>query len=86
MKIVAKPIEMIFRTTANGDIRPLRFKLQDGDDCQIIVVDQIVKVEKTLRAGIAAYLFTCQSTLDNNILLYELRYTLADCKWVLYKI
>ncbi len=86
MKIVAKPIEMIFRTTENGDIRPLRFKLQDSSDAKIVCVDQIVKVEKTLRAGNAAYVFTCQSTHNGNNLIYELRYTLADCKWVLYKI
>ncbi len=86
MKIVAKPIEMIFRTTENGAIRPLRFKLQHDDDAKIVAVDQIIKVEKTLRAGKAAYVFTCQSTVEGVALLYELRYALDDCKWVLYKI
>ncbi len=87
MKIVAKPVDMIFRATANGQIRPLRFKLQgEADGAKIVEVEQIIKTEISQLAGQMAFVFTCQSAIDQMVQLYELRYTVNNCKWVLYKV
>ncbi len=86
MKIVAKPIDMIFRSTSSGQIKPLRFKIIDDQTAKIIEIDKIVKIENSKLAGQDALIFTCQSIVDDIIKLYELRYTVTNCQWVLYKI
>ncbi|MCK8061177.1 MULTISPECIES: hypothetical protein [unclassified Fusibacter] len=85
MKLVARPIDAISWSNKNGDIRPLRFKFEDEDFSEIVRVDRIVKIEKTQRAGENAFVFTCESAIAGIRRLYELRYTLSNCTWVLYK-
>ncbi len=85
MKILATPIDTIFFSTTDGALRPLRFKYTYGDDSKIVVVDRIIKVEKTKRAGEDALIFTCESIIENVKKIYELRYTLSTTTWVLYK-
>ncbi len=86
MKIVAKPIDTIFLADKYGKIRPLRFKFEENGSSVIIVVDRIIKEEQTKRAGEAAFVFTCESEIEQIRKIYELRYTIANCTWVLYKI
>ncbi len=86
MKIVAKPIDMIFRSTTSGQIKPLRFKIIDDQTAKVIEIDKIIKTEHSKLAGQDALIFTCQSIVDDIIKLYELRYNVTNCQWVLYKI
>lgn len=86
MKLIAKPIDTIAWSAKTGEIRPLRFKFEDGDLSQVIKVDRILDVAKTQRAGENAIVFTCESDIKGERRLYELRYTLSTCTWVLYKI
>lgn len=43
MKVIAKPIEVISYTNNNGDIKPLRFRLQTEDDSvKVIKIDKVI--------------------------------------------
>lgn len=86
MKLIAEPIEAIAWTSKQGDVRPLRFQWERAQRREVVKIDRIVKVERTQRAGEAALVFTCESCIAGEQRLYELRYTLASCTWVLYKI
>ncbi len=86
MKLIAEPIEAIMWTSKQGDLRPIRFQWENGQQRQVIKIDRIVKVERTQKAGEAALVYTCESVIRNEKRLYELRYTLGNCTWVLYKI
>lgn len=86
MKIIAQPIDTITWSKKNGEVRPLKFKWESDELSEVIKVDRIIKVEKTQRAGDHAYVYTCESTIKGIRRLYELRYSLASCIWVLYKI
>lgn len=86
MKIIAEPIEAIAWNSKKGDIRPLRFQWQQDQESIVVKVERIQKVERTQRAGEAALVFTCESFIRGEQRLYELRYTLSNCQWVLYKI
>lgn len=87
MKVIAKPIEMLFISDQSGDVRPIKFRMKQEDKSLTTVkIDRILKKEATKRAGETAYVYTCESIIGSETKLYELRYTLSSCTWVLYKI
>ena len=86
MKILALPIEMVSYTKLNGEIRPVRFRMQKGDESmQVIVIDKVIVRETEKLAGNNMTIFKCQSLIDNVINLFEIKYELATCKWMLFK-
>ena len=87
MKVVGKPIEVISYTDDKGDIRPLRFRLKIEDDTvKVIKVDKVIVKETEKLAGNIMFIFKCQSLIDNVLKLFEIKYDLKTCKWMLYKI
>ena len=87
MKILAHPIEVISYTDLKGDIRPLRFRLQIEDEpLRVIKVDKVIFKQLEKFAGNPMILYRCQSTDDNVEKLFEIKYELNTCKWILYKI
>ena len=87
MKILSQPIEVISYTDNKGDIRPLRFRLQVGDEkIEVIKIDKVIVKETEKLAGNNMIVFKCQSLIDNAEKLFEIKYELRTCKWILYKI
>ena len=87
MKILALPIEMVFYTDNKGSIRPVRFRMQIEDEpMQVIKIDKVIVKAIEKLAGNIMIVFKCQSLIDNVMKLFELRYELATCKWILIKI
>ena len=87
MKILALPIEMVSYTDNKGSIRPVRFRMQIEDEpMQVIKIDKVIVKETEKLAGNIMIVFKCQSLIDNGMKLFELRYELATCKWILIKI
>ena len=86
MKILAKPIEMVSHTTANGEINPLRFRFKKEDESfNVIKVDKVLFKQSERVAGVEAYVYRCQSTFGKEQKLYELKYMIKECKWILWK-
>ena len=87
MKIVAKPIEVISYTDNKGELRPLRFRLEMEDETvKVIKIDKVIGKETEKLAGNYMMVFKCQSLIDNVVRLFEIKYELQTCKWVLFKI
>jgi hypothetical protein len=86
MKVLAKPIDMVSWTDKAGKINPVRFRLQteEGGN-EVIKVDKIFTREKEKLAGNEMLLFKCQSVINNQQKLLELKYELRTCKWILWK-
>lgn len=87
MKIVAKPIDVVV-TFINGKWpTPHRFKyLQDNKEKQEIRIDKVLNVEESHMAGIDAIVYTCQSAVENQQKIYQLKYIIGKYRWELYKI
>lgn len=86
MKVLAQSIEVISYTNDKGEIRPLRFRMQtDDESLRVIKIDKIIFKQKEKFAGNPMILFRCQSTNDNVEKLFEIKYELNTCKWMLYK-
>jgi hypothetical protein len=87
MKVLALPIEVVSYTDNKGSIRPIRFRMQiDDEPMQVIKIDKVILKETEKLAGNIMIIFRCQSLIDNIIKLFEIRYELSSCKWILYKI
>lgn len=86
MKVVAKPIDMIAVFSKEGIPTPVRFKYCDDETAMVIKVDRVIIREAEKLAGNNMVVFRCQSTIDNIQKVYELKYELSTCKWILFKI
>lgn len=86
MKILARPIEMIAWFKADGSIKPIKFRVLDEDEqYKVVVIDQVVSVDKEKFAGNIMYLFRCQSQFGEEERLFEVKYEVDTCKWMLFK-
>lgn len=87
MKVLALPIEMVSYTDDKGGINPIRFRLQVGDEpMQVIKIDKVITKEVEKFAGNIMIVYKCQSLIDDVVKLFEIKYEIATCKWILYKI
>jgi len=87
MKIVAKSIEVISWTDTKGNIKPVRFKITKEDESSSVVrIDKVICVDKEKLAGNHMLVFKCQSVIKEVERLYELKYEISSCKWILFKI
>jgi len=87
MKVVALPIEMVSYTDNKGSIKPIRFRMQvDDEPMQVIKIDKVIIKEIEKIAGNIMIVYKCQSLIDGVIKLFEIKYEIATCRWILFKI
>ncbi|MCB2295997.1 hypothetical protein LGK95_21325 [Clostridium algoriphilum] len=87
MKVLALPIEMVSYTDNKGSIKPIRFRMQVNDEpMQVIKIDKVIIKDTQKFAGNIMIVYKCQSLFENDAKLFEIKYELATCKWILYKI
>ena len=80
------PVDVISMCSANGDIRPLRFRMED-EDHQLLRIDieEIVSSKPIQYVGIEAHIFLCRATVKGKSTLFELRYTIRSHNWCLLR-
>ncbi len=80
------PVDVISICTADGSIRPLRFRMED-EDHQLLRVDieQVISSKQIQYVGIEAYIFLCRATVQGRKWLFELRYTIRSHCWSLIR-
>ncbi|MBU3146830.1 hypothetical protein [Clostridium sp. CF012] len=87
MKVVAKPIEVVSWTDTKGNIHPVRFKITNEDETSsVIKVDKVITVDKEKLAGNNMLVFKCQSVINRVEKLYDIKFELSSCRWILFKI
>ena len=80
------PVDVISMCSANGDIRPLRFRMEDEDHQLLrIDIDEIVSSKLIQYVGIEAQIFLCKATVKGRRTLFELRYTIRSHNWCLLR-
>ena len=80
------PVDVISMCSANGDIRPLRFRMEDEDHQLLRVdIDEIVSSKLIQYVGIEAHIFLCRATVRGKSTLFELRYTIRSHNWCLLR-
>ena len=87
MEIVSKPIDVIAVFNGQALPRPYKFKCcERGCRNPEVKVDRIVCTEKQHIAGQNSYIYECISVVGGIETRYQLKYVIAETKWLLYKI
>lgn len=86
MKILAMPIDMVCWFEKTGIPHPVRFKVTKDDESETVIkVDKVITLDKEKLAGNEMLVFKCQSVMQNRERLFELKYEIKTCKWILFK-
>jgi hypothetical protein len=86
MKVLARPVDMVCWFEKTGIPHPVRFKIVNEDDSEAVIkVDRIITRDKERLAGNDMLVFKCQSVINNVQRVFELKYELSTCKWILFK-
>ena len=76
------PVDVISMCSANGDIRPLRFRMEDEQHQLLRVdIDEVVSCRPIQFVGIEAQIFLCRAMIKGKQSLFELRYTIRSHTW-----
>ena len=87
MKVIAKPIEVVSWTDTKGNINPVRFKITNDDESiSVVKIDKVITMDKEKLAGNNMLVYKCQSVVNGADKLYEIKYELSTCRWILFKI
>lgn len=80
------PVDVISVCSANGDIRPLRLRLED-EEHQLLRIDieEIICSKPIQYVGIEAHVFLCRATVRGTQWLFELKYTIRSHSWCLQR-
>ena len=80
------PVDVIAMCSANGDIRPLRFRMEDSQHRLLrINIDEVINEKKVQYMGIEAKIFLCRATVQGKKRLFELKYTIRSHSWCLHR-
>lgn len=80
------PVDVISVCSANGDIRPLRFRMEDETHRLLRVdIDEVISSKQIQYAGIEAHIFLCRATVEQRKWLFELKYTIRSHNWCLLR-
>ena len=80
------PVDVICAYSAGGEIRPLRFRMEDdGHQLIRIDVDEVINCRKVQYVGIEAHVFLCRAKVKGKQWLFELKYTIRSHCWCLQR-
>ena len=80
------PVDVICVCSADGDIRPLRFRMEDEQHRLMrIDIEEVISARDVQFVGIEARIFLCRATVENRKWLFELRYTIRSHNWCLLR-
>jgi len=87
MKVVKKDIDLLCWFDKQGIPHPIRFRLTDEEDSNVVIkVQKVIKTDLEKIAGNKMLVYTCQSIINNQLKLFVLKYEIDTCKWMLFKI
>lgn len=82
MKQQIFPVDVISVCSANGDIRPLRMRMEDeGHQLLRVDIDEVISMKPVQYVGIEAHIFLCRATVQGRRWLFELKYTIRSHSW-----
>ena len=80
------PVDVISVCSADGQIRPLRFRMEDETHQLLrIDIDEVISTRFIQYVGIEAHIFLCRATVQGKKWLFELKYTIRTHCWCLLR-
>ena len=80
------PVDVISMCSADGQIRPLRLRMEDEDRKLLRVdIDEVISVKQIQYVGIEAFIFLCRAMVRESLWLFELKYTVRTHSWCFFR-
>ena len=80
------PVDVICVCSADGEIKPLRFRMEDEAHQLLRVdIDEVISARDIQYVGIEARIFLCRATVAGRRWLFELKYTIRSHNWCLFR-
>ena len=80
------PVEVISHCSADGEIRPLRFRMEDeAHQLLRIDIDEVISIKPIQYVGIEAQIFLCKAMVKGKQWMFELKYTIRTHNWCLFR-
>ena len=81
-----QPVDVISVCSANGDIRPLRFRMEnEAHQLLRIDIDEVISMKPIQYVGIEAQIFLCKAFVAGKEWLFELKYTIRTHNWCMHR-
>ena len=81
-----RPCAVIALCDAEGALRPLRFRFEDGAHrLHTVSVTEVTDTRRENFGGMEKLDFLCRDRVDGWEALYELKYTVSTHRWVLFR-
>jgi hypothetical protein len=81
-----KAVDVISMFSADGEIRPLRLRMEDEEHQLLrIDIDEIISMKPIEYVGYEAQLFLCKAVVKGKEWLIELKYTIRTHSWCLFR-
>lgn len=81
------PIEMICVCGADGALTPLRFRMEDEEQClQTVVISQVLSRKMIQYVGIESIQFLCKGEHYGAERLFELSYLIRTHTWIVSRV
>ena len=80
------PVDVISVCSAEGEIRPLRLRLEDREQRRLrIDIEEVLSVQEIRYTGVEAHVFLCRGRAEEREMLFELKYTFRSHSWCLLR-
>jgi len=81
-----QPVDVISVCSADGEIRPLRLRMEDEQHQLLrIDIDEIISIRTVQFVGIEAQIFLCKAKVGRAQWLFELKYTIRTHSWCFFR-
>ena len=81
-----QPVDVISVCSADGQIRPLRLRMEDEEHQLLRVdIDEIISMKPIQYVGIEAQIFLCKAVVKGKEWLFELKYTIRTHNWCIHR-
>lgn len=80
------PVDVISMCSAEGEIRPLRLRIED-EEHQLLRIDigEIISMKPIWYTGAEAMIFLCKASVRGKEWMFELKYTIRTHNWCLFR-
>ena len=80
------PVDVISVCNADGEIRPLRVRMNQTDEEPVIIhISDVLKVTGIVFVGVESRVFLCRANQQGRDILFELKYTFRSHSWTLLR-
>lgn len=84
MRELNTPIDVISVCAADGELKPLRFRMEGEDHVlRRVDIDQVISCRSIQYVGVEAQIFLCRAVVEEREWLFELKYTIRSHCWCL---